>query len=138
MVSKLAFLRTLLGLGPKLPQMFALLQKGFALFQEMITLLDLSPADVADAIKTAGEPVFAAEAAAAAADEDEANAIAKVEQSLEADISKALRKSRDAAPTTDESKFAAEGGILDKLSTIFQFLQTSGLLEIIMSLLKKK
>lgn len=118
---KLSFLQALLALGPKLPQILDLIHQGYQIVVQVITLLGLSPADVAEAIK---------QPAPATRDKEDPNAIAEAEQKLDEEISQHLRKHRDASGMLG-------GGFLNNLRQLYQFLESSGLLGIIMSLLTK-
>lgn len=132
-MSYLSFLQYLLALGPKLPLLLADIQAIVEGFKRLLVDAGLSPADLSTSLSLGASPPLGGSPGT-----DDLNAIATVEQQLQTlheQTSSSLLMASGAQGSY--GGFGAPGNFLDNVRTLFQFLESSGLLQIVLALLQK-
>lgn len=133
-MSYLSFLQYLLALGPKLPLLLADIQAIVEGFKRLLLDAGLSPADLSTSLGRIG----ATPPLGGSPGTDDLNAIATSEQQLQTlheQTSSSLLTASGAQGS--DGCFGATGNFLDNVRTLFQFLESSGLLQIVLALLQK-
>lgn len=134
-MSYLSFLQYLLALGPKLPLVLADFQAIVEGFKRLLVDAGLSPADLSTSLSLGASPPLGGSPSPGT---DDLNAIATSEQQLQTlheQTSSSLLTASGAQGSA--GGFGAPGNFLDNVRTLFQFLESSGLLQIVLNLLQK-